>query len=124
MRNCSSSVVKPAKAFANCSRQDGVGFALAKSLLQRMPLVDFLDGVGEIEGWIHQQVLLDADRSLLGIDHAQMSAFKGAQACPEEVDSQNLDVTRDRRTMDSACRRRWSNTRESPGEIGFMVAPV
>jgi hypothetical protein len=94
------------------------------NLLQRMPLVDFLDGVGEIEGWIHQQVLLDADRSLLGIDHAQMSAFKGAQACPEEVDSQNLDVTRDRRTMDSACRRRWSNTRESPGEIGLMVAPV
>jgi hypothetical protein len=94
--------VKPAKAFANCSRQDGVGFVLAKSLLQRMPLVDFLDGVGEIEGWIHQQVLLDADRSLLGIDHAQMSAFKGAQACPEEVDSQNLDVTRDR---DSGSRR-------------------
>jgi hypothetical protein len=50
-----------------------------------MPLVDFLDGVGEIEGWIHQQVLLDADRSLLGIDHAQMSAFKGAQACPRKL---------------------------------------
>src|SRR2546422_2499252 len=57
-----------------------------------MPLVDFLDGVGEIEGWVHQQVLRYADLPLLSIDRAQISAFKGAQACPEEVDPQNLDA--------------------------------
>src|SRR5438309_10776292 len=57
-----------------------------------MPFVDFLDGIGEIEGWVHQQVLLYADLSLRSIDHAQMSAFKSAQACPEEVDLQNVEA--------------------------------
>jgi len=81
---------------------------LAKSLLQRMPLVDFLDGVGEIEGWIHQQVLLDADRSLLGIDHAQMSAFTGAQACP--------DSRRPRESCMKAYRRQQNHMQAHDGQ--------
>src|SRR2546426_7011058 len=83
-----------------------------------MPLVDFLDGVGEIEGWVHQQVLRYADLPLLSIDRAQISAFKGAQACPEEVDPQNLDAmsrSQDRKGFCMASYRSRASSGAYPG---------
>ena len=72
-------------------RDDILRFLPAEFSFQRAPLIDFLDRVSEVDGRVDEQILIDADLSLVGIDHAEIRAFKRAQADPYEVDRRGLD---------------------------------
>src|SRR4249919_1744537 len=57
-----------------------------------MPFIDFLEGIIEIEGRVHQKILFYTDLPLFSIENAQISTFKRSQTYSHEVDSCNLDV--------------------------------
>jgi len=49
---------------------DLLGFLPAEFTCQRVPFIDFFDGVSEIDGRVYEKILGDADLSLVGIDNA------------------------------------------------------
>ena len=54
----------------NRSRYDLLRFGTAEFTCQRVPFIDFFDGVTEIDGRVDEKILIDADLSLVGIDNA------------------------------------------------------
>src|SRR5712691_5464443 len=57
-------------------REDSPGFGAAEFALQRIPVIDSLEGKREIEGRIHQEILCYADLPLVSINHAEISTLE------------------------------------------------
>jgi len=76
----------------NGLRYESPGFIPAEFTFQRIPLIDFFDGVSQIDRRVDEKKLIDADLALVSVDNAKIRAFKPAQTDRHEIDRRGLDV--------------------------------